>query len=244
MRDLPDRRDFPYAAPAELLRRLPSSVDLRRHCPRVFNQRTLHSCTAQAVGAAVEFDRRKQGLTPVFTPSRLFVYYNARALEGTARADSGAQIRNGIKSVVALGVCPEHLWPYLPARFRVKPGRRCYHDAIRHTAVSYHRLGHDLTQMKACLASGYPFVMGMTAYESFESPRVAKSGRVPMPHPRERACGNHAVLAVGYDEARRRFLVRNSWGPRWGLEGYFTLPYEYLTRQWLAHDFWTIRVVE
>jgi len=53
-------------------------------------------------------------------------------------------------------------------------------------------------------------------YESFQSREVARTGEVPMPGPDEEALGGHAVLAVGYDDATGRFLVRNSWGPGLG----------------------------
>jgi len=55
--------------------------------------------------------------------------------------------------------------------------------------------------------------------------------------------GGHAVLAVGYDDASQTFLVRNSWGADWGQNGYFTMPYAYLTTRGLSSDFWTIRIV-
>ena len=60
-----------------------------------------------------------------------------------------------------------------------------------------------------------------------------------MPKKDERPVGGHAVLAVGYNQKQKRFLVRNSWGKSWGKDGYCTMPYEYLETQ--AADFWTIR---
>ena len=95
--------------------------------------------------------------------------------------------------------------------------------------------------MRACLAQGFPFVFGFTVYESFESQQVAQTGVVPLPQPGERVAGGHAVLAVGYNDAERRFIVRNSWGARWGMQGYFTMPYDYLANRNLADDMWTIR---
>src|ERR1700682_6646972 len=109
--DQPDQRDHLYAAPAQFLVALPPSADLRRRCPAVYNQGQLGSCTANAIGAAIEFDRIKQKISD-FVPSRLFIYYNERVIEGTVRSDSGAMIRDGIKSVASLGVCPEPEWPY------------------------------------------------------------------------------------------------------------------------------------
>ena len=65
-----------------------------------------------------------------------------------------------------------------------------------------------------------------------------------MPMADEQQLGGHAVLAVGYDEAQQRFVVRNSWGESWGVDGYFTMPYPYLLQGSLSSDFWTIRSVE
>ncbi|HEX6351152.1 MAG TPA: C1 family peptidase [Candidatus Dormibacteraeota bacterium] len=240
--DLPDQRDRLYAAPPEMLAALPPSADLRAGCPAVYDQGQLGSCTANAIAGAIEFDRRKQQL-PDFVPSRLFIYYNERTIEGTVGSDSGAQIRDGIKSVNADGVCPESEWPYDIAKFTQKPPPQAYRDAQLDRAVSYQRLIQSLNQMKACLASGFPFVFGFTVYESFETPQVAKTGQAPMPGPLDRPVGGHAVMAVGYDDAAQTLLVRNSWGPGWGMAGYFTLPYAYVAQPWLASDFWTIRLV-
>ena len=179
----------------------------------------------------------------VFMPSRLFIYYNERVMEGTVNEDSGAQIRDGIKSVAQQGDCPETLWPYDITKFAVKPPAQCYQQALKFKALQYQRLSQILNQLKGCLASGYPFVFGFTVYSSFESQQVAQTGHAPMPSPPEASVGGHAVMAVGYDDSQNWFIVRNSWGVGWGMQGYFTLPYAYLLEQNLANDFWTIRIV-
>ncbi len=242
--DIPDNRDHMYAAPLAVLAVLPPKVDLRPKCPPVLNQGSLGSCTANAIGNAHRFDQMKEKASSQFLPSRLFIYYNERAMEGTIGSDSGAMIRDGIKSVAKKGACPEKLWPYDISKFTKKPPSACYKEALKHQAVSYQRLVQGLSQMKGCLASGYPFVFGFSVYDSFESPSVAKTGTVPLPSPGESLLGGHAVLAVGYNDEKQRFLVMNSWGTGWGNKGYFTIPYAYLTDTDLAADFWTIRVVE
>lgn len=242
--DVPDHRDLAYSAPMHIAAPLPAKKDLRADCPKVvYDQKDLGSCTANAIACAHEFDQVKQHLSPVFTPSRLFIYYNERAMEGTINSDAGAQIRDGIKSIAKLGVCPEAMWAYNIAKFAQKPSPVCYTEALKHCAVRYYRVPRSLSQMKGCIAEGWPFVFGFTVYDSFESPQVAKTGKVPMPSPTESVLGGHAVLAVGFDDAQQRFIVRNSWGPGWGMRGYFTMPYAYLLDTNLSDDFWTVRQV-
>jgi C1A family cysteine protease len=253
VRDLPDQRDHLYAAPPQFLSALPSQVDLRPQCPPIYDQGQLGSCTANAIGAAHEFSQMKQGLpAPApFGPSRLFIYYNERAIEHTTGSDSGAQIRDGMKSVAKLGVCREDpTWPYdadpFPPNNKLtqKPSDAAYAEALKYQAIQYQRVPQVLSQMKGCLAAGYPFVFGFTVYESFESQQVAQSGVVPMPHTGEQVLGGHAVLAVGYDDTQQRFIVRNSWGTSWGDKGYCHMPYLYLTDPQLASDIWTLRLIE
>jgi C1A family cysteine protease len=242
--DLPDRRDRIFSAPPATLRALPARVDMRAENPPIYDQGQLGSCTAQAIAAALQFDQAKQQQADVFTPSRLFIYYNERVIEGTAGEDAGAMLRDGIKSVAKLGGPHERLWPHVISRFRQKPSPAAYRDGTQHEAILYQRLHQSIDQLKGCLADGYPFVFGFSVYETFESAAVAKTGQVPLPRRGEALLGGHAVVAVGYDDPLQRFIVRNSWGASWGMGGYFTMPYEYLLDGSLSADLWTITLVE
>src|SRR5438045_1641399 len=132
--DQPDQRDHLYAAPAQFLTALPARTDLRRRCPPVYNQGALGSCTANAIGGAIEFDQIKQKLS-VFVPSRLFIYYNERVIEHTVKSDSGAQIRDGLTTVAGVGACPEPEWPYNIAKFATRPPQRAHAAAKLARAV-------------------------------------------------------------------------------------------------------------
>lgn len=241
--DLPDQRDHMYSA-GHIRRSLPPMVDLRSQCPAdIYDQGQLGSCTANAIGCAIDFNRIKQGMAP-YMPSRLFIYYNERDMEGTIPSDSGAMIRDGIKSVNVLGACPEADWPYIEGNFTIKPPEIAYTHGLEHQTLAYQRVLQNLNELKGCLAAGFPIVFGFSLYESFEESEVATTGVVQMPKQNEQCLGGHAVLMVGYDDNTQRFLVRNSWGRNWGMGGYFTLPYSYVTSNDLADDFWTIRLVE
>lgn len=161
-------------------------------------------------------------------------------MEGTLSEDSGAAIRDGVKSLVKLGVCTEVSWPYKIGKFATKTTAACFKSAADHQATSYHCI-NGLLPMRKCLAEGYPFVFGFTVYTAFESDQVAKTGTLDLPKSDEKNLGDHAVCAVGYDDKTKRILVRNSWGSNWGMNGYFTIPFEYVSNDNLADDFWTLR---
>lgn len=238
-RQLPDHRDMPLRLAAPVT--LPPHVDLRPAMPPVYDQGELGSCTANAIAAAVQYERRRQNL-PDFQPSRLAIYYAERALEHTTHTDSGAMIRDGMRVVNKTGVADEGLWPYDISKFARKPPTRYYAEAKKHLTTAYYAVQQDATAMRTALAASFPIVVGFTVYESFESDAVAASGVVPMPGRNESVLGGHAVLVVGYDDPSQRFIVRNSWGTGWGQAGYFTIPMSYLTNSNLASDFWVAQV--
>jgi hypothetical protein len=239
--DVPDVRDREFVPRRRLRGALPPSVDLTAQCPPVFNQGTvLNSCSAQAIAAALWFlERRRARDAPA--PSRLFLYYNERARAGLTGTNAPVSLRDGYKSVARQGICAESRWPYRNDRFAAKPPPACYRAALAHRAIRYFRLRRELGHFRSCLASGYPFAVGISVYQSFISKAVARSGVVPLPQRRDKHLGGHAMLVVGYDDAARQFTVRNSAGPRWGKKGYCVMPYAYLLNVQLAWDFWMVR---
>jgi C1A family cysteine protease len=242
-KDLPDFRDRVLDLPVERKANLPEQVDLRpkEHFP-IYDQGNLGSCTANAIGAAFHFDQVQQGLTD-FTPSRLFIYYNERAMEGSIAYDNGAYIRDGIKSINKIGVCNETAWPYDISTFTDKPGDACYAEAAKNTAAEYARVPQTLEDIKACLNEGFPIVFGFTVLSSFFDEEVSKTGRMPMPQSEDQILGGHAVQACGYNDEEKVIIVRNSWGEEWGDEGYFYMPYDYICDPFLASDMWAVKFV-
>jgi C1A family cysteine protease len=238
-RGLPDQRDMYYTPKMSLVQAAPPVIDLRPTCPPVYDQGDLGSCTANAIGGLAQFLMKKEGHKD-FTPSRLFIYWNERAIEGSIMEDSGAIIRDGMKVVNQLGCPHESLWWYDTAKFRIKPNKKVYADGVSHTMRQYVKVDNtNLWAMKSVLAEGHPIVGGFTVYESFESQSVAQTGKVPMPGRSENILGGHAIMVVGYDDTKQVYIVRNSWGTRWGDKGYFYMPYSYFSNPNLADDFWT-----
>lgn len=245
--DLPDPRDYSSRMQIKALNTLPQKVDLRpkfKVIPMI-NQGALGSCTACAISVCHMACQVIQSGVVRVLPSKLFIYYNERVIEGTVAYDSGAMIRDGIKSVVRQGVCSEREWPYYINKFRIKPPVTAYKNALNFQALLYERLhNQSLEELLTTLANGYPFVFGFTVYDSFDSRKVAKTG-IYNPDPyTEKIIGGHAVVAYGYDKSDGTFLVRNSWGSAWGLGGYFKMKFEHMTNLNMAEDFWLLRTVE
>lgn len=254
--DIPDIRDFHYQPDESLIHQLLPAVDLTPTFP-VYDQGHIGSCTANALAAAVQYERAADGESPDFIPSRLFIYYNERVIEGSVDYDSGAMLRDGIKALHKYGVCPESQWPYdsskpaqdggvfpVDSAARKKPDEACYKDASRYVITRYERVHQDLNHLKACLASGSPFVFGFTVYDSWVNGTQQPMTRIPMPDKDDKPLGGHAVMCVGYDDRTQLFRIRNSWGQGAGDNGYFFMPYDYLTERKLASDFWVIHMVK
>jgi hypothetical protein len=198
--DLPDARDHLFAAPPSTLTSLPRHVDMRPDCPAIFDQGHLGSCTANAIAGAIEFDHIKQRLPPPhpFTPLRLFIYYNERVMEHSVDSDAGAQLRDGVKSVARLGTCPESAWPYDPSKFARKPPARCYKRAATYKAISYARVMQTLTQIKGCLAAGYPIVLGFSPLGQLHERRRRPHRRGAHARPQRRARAGRPRRAGGW----------------------------------------------
>ncbi|MCL4832512.1 MAG: hypothetical protein KJZ86_08730 [Caldilineaceae bacterium] len=213
------------------------------------DQGSLGSCTAQAgVGLLEYFQRRAFGKH--LDGSRRFLYKVTRKLLGWEE-DSGAYLRTTMKAMVIFGVPPERTWPYRIADFNEEPSSFCFSYAQNFKSIQYYRLDPSgmasedvLENLKTHISAGLPAMFGFAVYSSM--PGVgAGTGDIPFPSPTEYQRGGHAVVAVGYDDKRKigddtgALLIRNSWGERWGEQGYGWLPYSYLISG-LAFDFWTL----
>lgn len=248
-RSLPDPRDYKYTLPVHTMIDLPNKFNLIDKCPPVWDQGELGSCTAHGACFVYKFNQEQEKLTD-YDPSRLYVYYNTRVIEGTVDSDSGAEIRNAIKSIVQYGVCRNDLMPYDIKKFTQKPSDAAYQNGKLHHATEYARVPQDIQHIKTILAvQQRPIVFGFSVFSNFESDEVARTGKLNLPSPDDSMEGGHCVAIVGYDDTIDGGVVfiRNSWGNKWGLPeypGYFTMPYKYVLNPDLADDFWFVSNVQ
>ena len=231
----PDHRDFLYrlrGPSVEFLLTLPDFIDLRSQLPPVWDQGNIGSSVAHAIADATY-------LCKGFLPSRLDLYYQARARVHQTSYDAGCSIRSMLKAISNEGVLSESHYPYKEWKFRCKPPTE---GRVTLSSYTYFALDHqNLSDLKRCLASGHPFFFGLSAHRAFDSVKMERDGLLSNPIYNEEILGGLCVLCVGYDDSDQQFILRNSWGSSWGQEGYFKAPYSYLTNPKLVSDFWTIR---
>jgi C1A family cysteine protease len=248
LKDKPDPRDFKFLKTIHWTELSP--IDLRPLCPKVRSQGPIGSCTAFGTTQLFDFVRKKNNLVS-WLPSPLFTYYSTRKLSNLENEDSGASIRDALKSTAKDGVAMERYWPYIPSKFRENPPEDAWINAEKHQTLQYFRVNDfDKSEFLGCLNDGYPFVFGAILYSSFNSFQTVLTGVVPVPDKEnEKVIGGHCMLAVGWkkmeqDGKEKEFLiVQNSWGENWGDHGYCYIPLEYVMTN-DTFDFWTIRLTE
>jgi C1A family cysteine protease len=255
--DLPDHRDYPvdHDVAATVLSQLkvrsrkppelPTSVDWRDYCGPVEDQQELGTSAAHACVALIQqFERRASGR--LLRLSRLFAHQAARR-QLNSGGDARVSLRTVLKAIVQCGVPPEKYWPYDASKLTCEPDAFAYSFQRRFRTLRYVRLDSReangeqvLSRLRGFLAAGFPFVFGFPVCTA-----VTDEAEVPLPRSTDAIVGGQAVTAVGYDDKRRirsdkgALLVRNSWGDKWGDNGYGWLPYAYVIER-LAMDFWTL----
>lgn len=247
VRDSYDPLDRRLAAPAPGLK-YPRKADLYRLCAPMTDQKNLGSCTAHmAVELLMQTEIELYGSATL--KSRLATYWWTRFIMGSryVNEDSGASIRDAIKSLVKYGSPEEAYWPYVVGNFKKKPNAQAEANARMHKALEYARVTQTAAAFKEQIMRGNGIGIGFDVFPSFESPKAMQTGVVPMPLRGEKSIGGHAIVIVAYDDDAGTFTIKNSWGAKVGLaplpgmaRGYFTMPQEYLLNPKLASDPWTL----
>ncbi|CAF3309267.1 unnamed protein product [Rotaria sp. Silwood2] len=226
---------------------LPSSVDLTEAMTAVELQEDTSACVGNALAAAYEFLIKKKTGKDIDV-SRLFIYYNGRMKDEPDIKfveDSGCSITGAIMGLKEYGCCKEENFRYDINRINERPPCQCYSEAANYRITNGMQLNANLYEMKACLAQGYPFAFGLATFPSFAEAET-NGGIVLMPKPEETKNSNgdlHAMLAVGYVDRSEQFIVKNSWGSKWGDKGYCYIPYAYMSDPKYCSDLHTIKTI-
>jgi hypothetical protein len=215
---------------------LPTTIDYTSEI-KIRDSGAEGSVVGQALASALEFQISKATHESPRISAR-FLYYAARKTGGlNVDADTGAQIKDGIKVLEHDGAVKESVWPYSPGKFGEKPPPDLG-NAERFRIRDARQLS-TLRDVKLALENNGPVVMGITVFEGMMNQTTAKSGIVPLPRDKELVVGGHAIVIVGYDDNTKRVKFANSWGTMWGVNGFGYLPYEYVEKY--MTDAWTFK---
>lgn len=227
--------------------KMPDAYDIRnnklgRKFNCIYDQKEISSCSANAVCLAYEFY-----IQDLENMSRLFIYYNARLLDGKEDDDSGAQIYSVFKSLQPnyTGICIDKKWEYNTKNVNVKPSQDAYTNAKSYNAT-FNYIEQNLKALKKRLINNDPIVIGFCLYESFC--KIDPTGKVNIPNDSDdELIGGHALVACGYDDnfvnndhSLGAFTLINSWGETWGNKGYCYMPYSLILDPDFCFEFWYI----
>lgn len=257
VKDVPDSRDYIYEPmplkqvvkprfrqnPQPRFRPVapPVKSSLQSTLAPVLDQGNLGSCVSNAVSNTMKcIDIKNNRSNRVGLYSRLFNYYNTRILENSVFNDDGCQIRNAVKVINKIGSTDEIIWPYTISKFRDKPTQTAYSDAVTKKITKYRRVNQTRTDIKSCINSGYPVIIGFLCFSSMFTLNAFNTGNIPMPKRGEQIYGGHCVIIVGYNDATQTYDFQNSWGTSWGNQGFGTIPYAFIENPNYATDFWMV----
>lgn len=246
------RKAYPEAGDSVLSRIIPAPTSDLAPYGVELNQGQLGSCTANGIAQAVYVAESVAGL-PASVLSRLWLYYEERALEGTIGQDSGANIGDGFTMLAAKGIPSEDAYPYDTEKFTDDPGPsvdRLAYDSRGEVGINYHPISTTgealLSDVERALTGHFAVVFGCQVSEAFCS--TQPSGTVMAPGPTDRIEGGHCLCVVGHDRAGRRLKVKNSWGDSWGDPtagpGCFWMDYSYFAQSMYgASDVWIVLAI-
>jgi hypothetical protein len=184
----------------------------------MMNQGNCGSCVAFASVATLEARASVAAgipwLKPTYSPQELFAC-------GGGACERGWMPELAAKFLVKTGISDEACMPYTSGAsgLNVSCSDKCQNSGARVTKIISSTTptsfgGGGVEAVKKALASG-PLVTTLGVYEDF----ITYSSGI-YTHVAGKFLGGHAVSIVGFDEAKRAWLIRNSWGQEWGEKGF------------------------
>lgn len=213
----PDPRDYqqPRYSSAANVATLPVAYTVPNQ-PPIRDQGSTPTCVGHALAALMEQALLTKGFKRAL--SVLAGYVGARSLEYPPPAE-GTSLRDGLIFAQRFGIAPDADWPFLAGKGQ--PGPFASTNALLTRVGGFAVVPRVPLEIKAALTrTQMGVIVALDVTPGFDAPDAQG-----LMHPGGAERGSHAVVVVGYDDARQAFRIRNSWGTGWGQGGYAWRPY-------------------
>lgn len=195
-------------------------------------------CLVMATTGAHDWDAARHGEDRRAAEA---LWWAAAAVQGHTRSSNFTSIS---AALMHSGQPSEASWPYPQGKVAAAPDEpplACATPPWRTASIAKFELKRDDHEaaIESALGAGSPVILVLRVTDEFDQPD--SDGVIAAPAAKSSSRGNHAVLAVGAREVDgygRHLLIRNSWGPKWAVEGHALLPVRYLA----THGLWAATV--
>ena len=224
---------------------LPSKQNNWIEAVPVVDQGPWGSCTAFAMRYAymLWYHRNNGTLPPEPSVAYWYAQSRIRLLGRAALSDMGSTTAATVWVLANLGTPTNTTWPYTAANVFIRPTLSTLtmtKISVPQAVTTFKNPVNTLEVLKLVLADNKTLLASIMVYSSMMTTKVFVTGVVPMPNlGRESLQGGHAIAITGYDDATQRFMFRNSWGSYDGINGEYTIPYNYITNPRLASSFYS-----
>ena len=249
-----------------LLSDLPKLVDLSEDMTPVKNQADRGTCTVFSTIGLVEATIKKD-LGVEVNLSEEYMNFSSKN-QGLYQTTEGSVISINTKSINLDGLLLEEDWSYQASWFRRgfpcasykstdksapaicfshnKPNTLALSRKIDAKNINFSVINKNTNEIIKFLAiKKRPLIMsvnvnfngwsktGETNYnETLRQECIAGTAN----------CGGHSILLTGYDMEKREFMFKNSWGKKWGKNGYGTIPFDVVDK-YTSEILWNAKIL-
>lgn len=220
----------------------PSAISLKKYCPKVVNQGEIGSCVGWSSGyAAFTIMRAKEeGWTDIDqitenAYSALYIYNQVKIGD----CYQGSLFSKALEFLKTNGDCLSSEFDYPKGDCDRSPNKihKIAAEKSDYEVRDYFTLypsnasnSEKINQVKLSLSENKPVIVGMAIRENFKGLRKDDAFWNPETGDKTEA-GGHAMVVIGYDDAKEAFEIMNSWSTKWGNDGFFWIKYEDFGKQ-------------
>jgi C1A family cysteine protease len=214
--------------------------------PEIVDQGNIESCVPTCISTIYYYLTMKQSNYSNFRISRLYLYYQVRKLYNDINNDNGSTIFDCINILHNDGVIPEFFYPYNHSNLYKNPEIFLEKYAKCCKCLGFESVKRN--QIKNKLLMDYPIICGIKIFKNINDDEIKKTGIIKLyiddnDDNDDNLVGGHCIILVGFDDNTRYFKFINSWGNKWGENGFGYLPYEYISNKYLSDEFYILNKI-